>query len=69
MTRAMLATAHLPEAVQALIVQKAEGNPFFIEEVVKFLQDVGALRRQGEHYVLTKPLAEIVVPDTIPPRE
>jgi class 3 adenylate cyclase/tetratricopeptide (TPR) repeat protein len=63
--RAMLATAHLPEAVQTLIVQKAEGNPFFIEEVVKSLQDVGALRRQGEQYVLTKPLEEIVVPDTI----
>jgi class 3 adenylate cyclase/tetratricopeptide (TPR) repeat protein len=65
MARAMLATEHLPEALQTLIIQKAEGNPFFVEEVVKSLQDVGTLRPQGEHYVLTKPLEEIVVPDTI----
>ena len=65
MARAMLATPQLPEALQTLIVQKAEGNPFFVEEVVKSLLEVGALRRQGERYVLTKPLEEIVVPDTI----
>src|SRR4030095_2248824 len=38
---------------------------FSVEEVVKSLQEVGALRRQGERYVLTSPLEEIVVPDTI----
>jgi predicted ATPase len=65
MARAMLATERLPEALQTLIVQKAEGNPFFVEEVLKSLQDVGAIRRQGECYVLTRPLEELVVPDTI----
>jgi class 3 adenylate cyclase/tetratricopeptide (TPR) repeat protein len=65
MAQAMLTTAQLPEALQTLIVQKAEGNPFFVEEVVKSLQDVGALRRQGESYVLTTPLEDLVVPDTI----
>ena len=65
MARTMLATEQLPEALQTLIVQKAEGNPFFVEEVVKSLQEVGALRRQGERYVLTRPLDETVVPDTI----
>jgi predicted ATPase len=61
----MLATAYLPEAVQNLIVQKVEGNLYFIEEV-KSLQDVGTLRRRDKHHVLIKPLEEIVVPDTIP---
>jgi hypothetical protein len=65
MARAMLATEQLPEALQALIVQKAEGNPFFVEEVVKSLRETGAMRRQGDHYVLTRPLDETVVPDTI----
>ena len=65
MARAMLATEHLPEALQTLIVQKAEGNPFFIEEVIKSLQEMGAIRRDGSHYVLSRPLAEIVVPDTV----
>jgi tetratricopeptide (TPR) repeat protein len=65
MARAMLATEQIPEALQALIVQKAEGNPFFVEEVVKSLRETGAIRREGDHYVLTRPLDETVVPDTI----
>jgi AAA ATPase domain/Adenylate and Guanylate cyclase catalytic domain len=65
MAQAMLATERLPEALQALIVRKAEGNPFFVEEVVKSLREVGALRRTEGGYVLAKRLEEIVVPDTI----
>jgi class 3 adenylate cyclase/tetratricopeptide (TPR) repeat protein len=63
--QALLATESLPEELQALIVRKAEGNPFFVEEVVKSLLEVGALRRAGEGYVLAKRLDEIFVPDII----
>ena len=65
MAQAMLATEHLPEALQTLIIQKAEGNPFFVEEVVKSLRETGAMRREGDRYILARPLDEIVVPDTI----
>ena len=63
--RAILATDHLPEELHALIARKAEGNPFFIEEMMKSLQEVGAIRRSGNRYLLTRPLEEIIVPDTI----
>jgi predicted ATPase/class 3 adenylate cyclase len=65
MARAVLATDRLPNALQALITRKAEGNPFFVEEVVKSLQEVGAIRLVGDEYVLAKRLDEIFVPDTI----
>jgi class 3 adenylate cyclase/tetratricopeptide (TPR) repeat protein len=65
MAQAMLDTQHLPEALQALLIQKAEGNPFFVEEVVKSLRETGAIRREGDHYILTRLLDETVVPDTI----
>lgn len=65
MAQALLAPAHLPTELQTLIVQKAEGNPFFVEEVVKSLREGGAIRQVGEQYVLTRPLDEIVIPDTI----
>jgi class 3 adenylate cyclase/tetratricopeptide (TPR) repeat protein len=65
MARAMLATEHLPEELAALIVQKAEGNPFFVEEVVKSLRETGAIRREEDRYILARPLNEIMVPDTI----
>jgi class 3 adenylate cyclase len=65
MTRAMLATDQLPEELNTLVSRKAEGNPFFVEEVVKSLQEIGAIRLAGDRYVLAKPLNEIFVPDTI----
>ena len=65
MTDAMLSAHHLPEAFQQLIVEKAEGNPFFVEEVVKSLQETEAIRPTKEGYELTRPLDQIAVPDTI----
>ena len=55
----------MPDELQTLIVRKAEGNPFFVEEVVKSLQEIGALRRDNGRYVLARPLTDLVVPDTI----
>ena len=61
----MLATLDFPAQLRGLITRKAEGNPFFVEEVIKSLLEVGALARQDGHYVVTKSIAEIYVPDTI----
>jgi class 3 adenylate cyclase/tetratricopeptide (TPR) repeat protein len=61
----MLATSELPSELRDLIVRKAEGNPFFVEEVLKALLEVGALRRQNGHYQLAKQLSELDVPDTV----
>src|SRR5262245_53723204 len=65
MAQALLATERLPAALRSLIVQRAEGNPFFVEEIVKTLQDIGAIRQTGEQAVLTRPIQEVVIPDTI----
>jgi class 3 adenylate cyclase/tetratricopeptide (TPR) repeat protein len=61
----MLAVSEFPPELRDLIVRKAEGNPFFVEEVLKSLLEVGVLRQRDGRYVLTKPIAEIYVPDTI----
>ena len=65
MAQSVLAAESLPTDLRALIVRKAEGNPFFIEEVVKSLQETGAIRKAGDRYVLARSLDEVVVPDTI----
>ena len=65
MARAMLVAERLPDNLQALLVRKAEGNPFFVEEVVKSLREGGSIQRTGEAYVMTKRLEEGLVPDTI----
>ena len=63
--RAILDAESLPGDLKALIARKAEGNPFFVEEVVRSLRDLKAIRSSGDGYVLTRRLDEIVVPDTI----
>ena len=48
-----------------MLLAKAEGVPLFVEEVVKTLLDVGALRRENGSYRVVQGLAEARVPDTI----
>ena len=42
----MLAISGFPSGVKNLIHRKAEGNPFFVEELVKTLLEMDVLRRQ-----------------------
>ena len=61
----VLDTASLPDALQELVSQKADGNPFFVEEVTKSLLEDGSLRRVDGRVELTRPLDDISVPDSI----
>jgi predicted ATPase len=65
MARAILVADHVPDELQALVVRKAEGNPFFVEEVVKSLQEPGTVQRAAEGWMVTQRLHDLVVPDTI----
>ncbi len=47
------------------LVAKAEGNPFFIEEVLLHLTELGALERTNGSFALKRPLSTDDVPDTV----
>jgi tetratricopeptide (TPR) repeat protein len=61
----LLEVEELPAALQELVLAKAEGNPFFIEELVRSLQEQGVVRRDGESVVLAAGLERVRVPDTV----
>ncbi len=65
MAAAVLATDSLPDELRTLLGGKAEGNPFYVEEMVKSLEESGALRRVGTRYELARPASEITIPGTI----
>jgi class 3 adenylate cyclase len=50
--------------LRRLIIERTEGNPFFMEETVQVLLDEGALVRNGT-VKLTKPLGELKIPPTV----
>src|SRR6266446_5212679 len=52
------------EGLKRLIIERTEGNPFFIEEMVRALFEQGVLARNGA-VKLVKPLADIRVPATV----
>src|SRR6266481_8524025 len=52
------------QSLKRLIIEKTEGNPFFMEEMVRALVEQGVLVRNGATR-LTKPLTEIHVPPTV----
>ena len=65
MARELLGTDEMPADLEAMIVSKAEGNPFFVEEVVRSIEELGAIRREGSRLVATHPLDPALVPDTV----
>jgi class 3 adenylate cyclase/tetratricopeptide (TPR) repeat protein len=65
MASGMLAAERLPDDLQTLIAGKAEGNPFFVEELIKSLREGGGIRPGDDGWVLTRSLDDLVVPSTI----
>ena len=56
----------VPAALQELVVGRAEGNPFYMEELVKMLVDQGALQTDTERWTLdSEKLLSTTVPTTL----
>ena len=66
MASRILAVDHLPDPFKNLVLGKAEGNPFFVEEMIKSLLESGALRvvRAGA-YEMGEVARGVEVPHTI----
>ena len=64
---ALLNIGDLPEALRRLIMRKAEGNPYFVEEVVRSLIDEGVVCRteDGLRWTAVSSVEDISIPDTI----
>jgi class 3 adenylate cyclase/tetratricopeptide (TPR) repeat protein len=63
--RNLLSIEDLPYQTRALISQKAEGNPFYIEEVVRSLIDEGAVEFKDGSLRITDKIHSVVIPGTI----
>ena len=61
----LLTIESLPADTRDLILTRAEGNPFFVEEVIRMLIDRGAIVREGERWVATDRVAGVEIPDTL----
>jgi predicted ATPase/class 3 adenylate cyclase len=57
--------ADIPHRVRTLIAEKAGGNPFYVEEVVRSLIDQGAVEAVADGFRATEKIHSAVIPDTV----
>lgn len=61
----LLAIESLPTRLRDMVLAKAEGNPFFLEEVVRMLIDSGVVVERGGRWVATADIDQLDVPATV----
>jgi class 3 adenylate cyclase/tetratricopeptide (TPR) repeat protein len=61
----LLGEAEIPEGVRDRVLASAEGNPFYLEEMLNMLIEQGALERQNGGWVSTERLAKVPIPDSV----
>jgi predicted ATPase len=65
MLSALLGDGVEVRALKRVIIERTEGNPFFIEETVQVLFDEDALVRDGSAVKLMRPLNTLKIPPTV----
>ncbi len=61
----LLAIDDLPASVHDAILRRAEGNPFFIEEIIRHLIDEGRIVREGARWRAASGIDDVAIPDTV----
>jgi len=61
----ILGTDEINRDLEELILEKTEGVPFFIEELIKSLKDLKAIERKDDKYGLAKDIQDVTIPSTI----
>jgi class 3 adenylate cyclase len=65
LVEAALGEPALPAEVQQAVLARAEGNPFFLGEILLMLIDEGRLVREGSRWRWTSSSLDIRIPDTV----
>jgi len=61
----ILGTEVIGSDLEELILEKTEGIPFFVEEFMKSLKDLGIIERKDSAYCLTRDIRDVTIPSTI----
>jgi predicted ATPase len=61
----LLEIESLPEKVRSVILEKAEGNPFFVEEVIRMLIDHNAIIYKNNRWQAQKEIETTEIPDNL----
>jgi DNA-binding SARP family transcriptional activator len=60
-----LVGTELPRGLRRLVLERAEGNPFYLEELLATFIDRGLLQRQNGGWLVRDPPGDFAVPDSV----
>lgn len=61
----LVKTNELPKEIKTAITNRADGNPFFIEEVIRSFIDEGIVELKDGEFRVSKKIDSVVIPETI----
>ncbi len=61
----LLGTSDIDKNLEELVLEKAEGVPFFIEEFLKSLKELAIIKKSNGRYQLIENIPEMTIPSTI----
>ena len=61
----LLKIEDFPARMRELILNRAEGNPFFVEELLRSLIDAGAIVLEGDRAAATREIDAMEIPETL----
>jgi tetratricopeptide (TPR) repeat protein len=65
MIRNLLSTSEFPEGLQDLTLERSDGNPLFLEEIIRTLIEEKALRREKDYWIAPKEMDRPMIPSVL----
>jgi len=62
---ALLTVEGLPDRLRNEMLERADGNPLFVEELIRMLLDEGTIIRSGGRWIAAPTVSEVRVPSTV----
>jgi class 3 adenylate cyclase/tetratricopeptide (TPR) repeat protein len=62
---ALLTVEGLPDRLRSEMIERADGNPLFVEELIRMLLDEGTIIHAGDHWIAAPTASEVRVPKTV----
>ncbi|HEY5903225.1 MAG TPA: ABC transporter substrate-binding protein, partial [Anaerolineales bacterium] len=61
----LLEVANLPERIRYLMLEHSEGNPFYLEEIIRSLIEQGVIVHEGSGWRATAEITDVEIPETL----
>jgi len=65
LAKGLLDVENFTIALRSLVLDRAEGNPLYVEEIIHWLLEIGAIARSETGYFVSETASELSVPGTI----